>query len=63
MDVFLRMNGLAIGMDEDAVVELMVQTAAGRLDHESLTERIADHLYEILAARGTGAADEPFPSD
>ena len=63
MDVFLRMNGLAIGMDEDTLVELMVQTAAGRLDHESLTERIADHLYELFSARTTGADDDPALAD
>jgi death-on-curing protein len=63
MDVFLRMNGLAIGMDEDTLVEMMVQTAAGRLDHESLTERIADHLYELVAAYGAGADENAAAAD
>lgn len=57
MDVFLRMNGLVVVMDEDTLVEMMVQTAAGRLDHERLTERIADHLYELVAAREIGGGE------
>ncbi|WP_386070706.1 type II toxin-antitoxin system death-on-curing family toxin [Tahibacter sp. UC22_41] len=63
MDVFLRMNGLVVVMDEDTLVEMMVQTAAGRLGHESLTERIADHLYELVAAREAGEDDEAPPAD
>lgn len=57
------MNGLAIVMDEDILVEMMVQTAAGRLDHERLTERIADHLHELFATREIRADDEAPPAD
>ena len=46
MDSFLRSNGVSIEMDQDIIVQMMVDTAAGQLGHEALAERIAGYLYE-----------------
>lgn len=53
MDVFLRMNGVVIDMQEDDIVQMMREAAGGQLGHEALAERIADHLYELFA-------DDPY---
>lgn len=60
MNVFLRMNGVTIEMDEDAVVEMMVEAAAGQIGHEALADRIADHLYQLVEDQSENG--EP-PSD
>ncbi len=49
MDVFLRLNGITVTMDEDPIVQMMVDAAAGQLGHEALADRIADHLYELFS--------------
>lgn len=51
MDVFLRLNGVTVDMDEDAIVTMMRQAAAGQIGHEELAERITDHLYELIGVQ------------
>jgi len=48
MDVFLRLNGITVTMDEDPIVQMMVDAAAGQIGHEALADRIAGHLYELF---------------
>lgn len=53
MDGFLRRNGVSIEMDQDLIVQMMVDTAAGQLGHEALAEHIVEYLYQQFDEQDT----------
>jgi death-on-curing protein len=61
MDSFLRSNGVAIDMDQDLIVQMMIDAASGQLGHEALAARIAEYLYEQFDQAGNDDAPEHRP--
>lgn len=47
MDVFLRMNGYALSIDADHVIDMMVNTAAGHWTSQELADEVYKYLCEL----------------